>query len=445
MAAAAPPPPAPVAIDLKSQATFPIRLGASILKSSSSPSSSSSSPSCSADEGKRFTNLRYNHKPHFKHGGGAAAAVKARIRQGDEAGESRLELEDGEGKYAYSGRYGHDEESYVLVIRGNEGVLERVGTTHGFNLIQTPSESDAAKLAERYPPLGGEDEGEDDLFGEEEEDAPPDEGNPFDYRHFLKAELEKAESTNANLDASRTPHVVPKPTVSTAATSKPARRTGTETKTEPAKKRKTPATNKANAKRLKAGQESTTASSAAATTAGPVKPKAKPEVPKINLDRKASLDDSGELILENETPITEKPPKHSAMALALQGQLNGPISLRSAANSPGSHVASPAPQRPEGVEEAYVFEFDDDPEPEPEPTKENDDDEEEEDEDARDGDEEDGDVEDFELPSPAQNRDNREPAPGDEEDDLDKQLALAMMEEDDGGHQQESEEESEEE
>lgn len=415
-------------IDLKSQATFPIRLGTSVLKSSEPAQ-------------QRCTSIRYNHKPNLK----GRDSVNATIRAGRDVGESKLEVEDEDGKYAYTGTYRQNEDSYVLVIKGKECVLERLGDSHGFNLVKTPRESDAARLAEKYPPLRSEEDEEDDLFGDEDEDMPPDESNPFDYRHFLKAELDKPESTNSNLDANRssagTPVVKPKPAASATA-SKPAKKA--ETKAEPLKKRKAPAKEKANnPKRVKAGQEP-----APATAAEPAKPapKAKPEVPKINLDRKASLrrpslDDSGELILENETPVTEKPPKHSAMALALQGQLGtGPISLRSAANSPGSHMASPAPPRPEGVEEEYVFEFDDD-EPEPEPEE---NDEEEEDED--------GDVENFELPSPAQNREGQReppsaaPATGDDDDDLDKQLALAMMEEDDGGqHQQESEEESEEE
>lgn len=421
------------AIDFKSQATFPIRLGTSVLK-----------PSTPA----RFTSVKFNHKPKFKGSGN----VKAVIKEGDGVGESKLLLEDDGSEYKFAGWHVQDEESYVLVVRGQgkerEMVLERMGSSHGFNLISTPSQSDVKVLADKYPHLPQDDGEEGDLFGDDEEDMPPDESNPFDYRHFLKAELEKQETAKEAAETARssagTPLVRSQAVAKSTPISRPAKVVKkAETKVQPAKKRKTTAGDKPNPKRVKAGEEPPVA-------AEPAKPK-RPEIPKINLDRKASLrrpsmDDSGELILENETPISEKPPKHSAMALALSGQLGGgPISLRSAASSPGSHIASPAPPRPEGMDEEYVFEFDDSPEPSrPEDHVAPEDDG---DADA-DEDEDDADVDDLELPSPAQvQRSNTNPlsanAGGDDDDDLDKQLALAMMEEDDGGNQESEESEEE--
>lgn len=427
---------APSVIDFKSQATFPIRLGTSISK-----------PSTPA----RFTSVRYNHKPKLK----TSDRVKATIKEGDDAGESKLLLQDDGGEYKYAGRHVQDEESYVLVVRGQGKdrvmVLERMGSSHGFNLTSTPSQSDANVLAEKYPHLPQDDGGEQDLFGDGDDDMPPDDSNPFDYRHFLKAELEKQETAKEAAETARsaagTPLVRHQAAASSTPMSRPANPTKkAETKAQPAKKRKAPAAEKPNPKRVKAGQEPPAHPETA-------KPKTRPEIPKINLDRKASLrrpslDDSGELILENETPISEKPPKQGAMALALSGQLGaGPISLRSAASSPGSHVASPMPQRPEGMDEEYVFEFDDSPEP----TKPEDHDAPEDDADAdadADEDEDDADVEDLELPSPAQaHRPSVSAAVanagGDDDDDLDKQLALAMMEEDDGGNQESEESEEE--
>ncbi|KAF2170040.1 hypothetical protein M409DRAFT_64421 [Zasmidium cellare ATCC 36951] len=422
-------------IDFKSQATFPIRLGTSVLK-----------PSTPA----RFTSVRFNHKPKFKGSGD----VKAVIREGDGVGESKLLLEDDAGEYKYAGRHVQDEDSYVLVVRGQgkekEMVLERMGSSHGFNLTSTPSQSDAKVLADKYPHLPQDDGDEVDLFGDNDEDMPPDESNPFDYRHFLKAELEKQETAKEAAETARssagTPLARSQAVASSTPMSKPAKPVKkTDPKPQAAKKRKNAAAEKPNPKRVKAGQEPPVA-------AEPAKPKTRPEIPKINLDRKASLrrpslDDSGELILENETPVTEKPPKHNAMALALSGQLGGgPISLRSAASSPGSHIdASPAPQRPEGMDEEYVFEFDDSPEP----SKPDDHTVPEDDGDAdADEDEDDADVEDLELPSPAQGqRANANPPAatngGDDDDDLDAQLAAAMMEEDDGGNQESEESEEE--
>lgn len=403
-------------IDFRTQATFPIRLGASISKPAAST---------------QFTGVRYNWKPDLKQ----ADNAKASIREGDKPGESRLLLRDDAGEYTYAGRHVQDEDSFVLVLRGQgkdrEAVLERMSGSHAFNLISTPSEKDATKLAELHPllPAGEED---DNLFGEDDEAGPPDDSNPFDFRHFLKAELEKPESTNANLDvAARSTVDTPlaKPVVKTASASKVVKRA--ETKATPLNKRKAAPSGKASNKRakVKAGEDGS-------TKAEPSKAKAKPDLPKIHMDRKASLrrpsfDDSGEIILENPTPVTEKP--KGAMALALNGQLgSGPISLKSAANSPASHAAtSPAAQRPEDTGEEYVFEFDDEPD-----TRDDDDD----------ADGEDADVDDLELPSPAQvQRPSLTATDGNDEDDLDAQLARAMMEAEDGGQEDNESEESEEE
>ncbi|EME46251.1 hypothetical protein DOTSEDRAFT_42794 [Dothistroma septosporum NZE10] len=423
---------AAAAIDFKAQATFPIRLGSSILE----PTASSS-----------FTSVRYNYKPQLD----GADSVTATVSKGDDEGESELLLlRDGDGEYQYTGRHVQDENIYVLVVRGQgkhkEMLLEHMNGSHDFNLVSIPSERDASKLAEKYPPLPLETE-VGDLFGEDEEEAPPDELNPFDYRHFLKIGLEQPQTTNANIDAARSPAVTPLPRAPPAASSpasrvvrKPAK------KAEPLKKRKTNAAEKANPKRVKAGHEPPAL--AQATTAKSV-PGA--DAPKVQTDRKAVVrresfvDDDGLLVIENETPVTEKPPKHSAMALALSGQLgSGPISLRSAANSPGpSQAASPMSARPEVNEEKerYVFEFDDDAGSEPGHNEGADVDEEDDDADA--------DVdEDIELPSPAQpHRPSVSAAVvtggGDDDDDLEAQLAAGLMEDDDGGAQESEESEEE--
>jgi len=414
-------------IDLsgKSQAVFPIRLGASITKPS---------------DGTHFASIRYNHKPALK----PTEDVKASIGHGPNGNE--LLLEAGSGRYAYRGEYRQDVGTFVLVERGEgqdkEMVLERLDGMHTFNLISTPAQSNAAKLEQMYPHLS-EAPAEDDLFGDDDEDSPPDASNPFDYRHFLKAELEKQEPV---VEPGRS--TLGTPVVQPVARSTPgARAVKPAAKSKAPAKRKT-AADKSNTKRVKAGQEP-------ATVPPPVKSnpsKAKPDIPKVRMDRKASvrkpsIDDSGELILENETPVTEKPPRAAgAMAWALNGALNtGPISLASAASSPG--LASPAPEKGEEAEQEeiqeYEFDFGDgsdveDEEDQSELVLENGDDDGElvlEDDDA--------DIEEpLELPSPAQAHRpsvSKAVAPGeDEDDDIEKQLALAMAADDE---EEESEEE----
>ena len=429
------------AIDLKTQASYPVRLGSSILKPA---------------ESKRWTSVRYNHKPRLKDSNNALSSIKyARA-----TGEEELTIKDGKDEYRYSGKAAGDGDRYVLVCKGNANdkqlVLEKLEASSEFTLTKTPSETDATKLAAQFPHLMVDEDADNDLFGDGEDiEEPLDPSNPWDYRNYLRRDPAKARDRNTVTKESKpsTPSVQPR-AASTTPLSRPTKRSDGPLISQ--KKRKAQDNSKANPKRVKAGTEPPAPVSS--------KPKARTDIPKLQVERKAtirrsSLDDSGELILENETPISEKlPQRQSAMALALSGQLGqGPISLHSAANSPaGSRVASPTPSRPEGMEEGEEFEFGESSSPEaPAKTRgrhsETHDDVEleKEDEDA------DADIEDFELPSPVQAHHRTSVsaatgAGGDDDDDLDKQLALAMAEEDEGSVQAAplvngSEEESEEE
>lgn len=83
--------------------------------------------------------------------------------------------------------YNHDEQSFTL---------DRIDTEFGFNLHSTPSNKDAASLANQYPQLDtglpeteneGNDLPEEPSDGDQNpEDAAPDPNNPYDYRHYLK-------------------------------------------------------------------------------------------------------------------------------------------------------------------------------------------------------------------------------------------------------------------
>ena len=418
-------------IDITKQATYPIRLGNSVLKPA---------------ESKQLSSVIYNYRPKLRD----ETQVEVSIKPSKSSGYSTAFLKSAEEEYSYSGRHSGTAYSYVLLLNGSEAVVERVKSSHVFNVQATPTEKDSAKLEEQYPHLELDENGEVvELAGDndaEEQEADP--SNPFDYRHFLKAAERKVHGKSAEQPRSSaaTPLVHSRAASSTPL-ARPTKRAGATSTLR--QKRKAPASSQLNTKRIKAGS----------AQPSPVlnKPaQRKTEAPRIRVDRKASVrrpsyDDSGELILENETPKTEKPGKQpSAMALALSGQLGqGPISLRSAASSPASRVASPLPERPEHVDEGQEFEFGSvSPEASAAPARGVTAD----DEGYADEEDADGDVEDLELPSPAAVHRPSVIAAivtgGDDEDDLDKQLELAMAEDEDAappvqaaGDDEESEEE----
>lgn len=426
------------AIDLSKPSSFHIRLGASV-----------------TSEGTRYRNVRYNHKPRSAQG----AAVTSKLLPGKQANGSALLLNDGDKGWRYNGRHKDDEDMYVLVLSGDgkkEVTLERLGSSHAVNLTKTPEDKDEEALARKYPYLTDDESENDDegMFGDEEdaEDAEPDPNNPFDFRLFLKSveETPREEPTSQpNRSTVGTP-------IHRAATSTPIQRPSKPTPAAAAvKKRKTPsaAATRPNPKRVRAGEDPPNAKAKPAAS--------KTEIPEVRIDRKAShakttssapkskpepdYEDDGELILENSTDNAKQNPSHlSAMSLALSGALgshgSGPISLRSAASSPGINSPQPnssaAQGRAEGEEfdlgggsspaaEQYEFEFVDD-------------------DDDGDEDGQDGDVEDLELPSPEQREQPRQPAMpsrsrrgslagpvGDDDDDMEAQLALAMAAEED--------------
>ena len=321
-----------------------------------------------------------------------------------------------------------------------EFVLEKLDSCLEFNLREKAQ--DSSSVGKQYPQLPEdrkhesiEEQGEDDLLAIEDvkRDALANDHNPFDYRNYMKAHSTSREPLNATRSGANTPPAPPRP-ASTPPHSRPIKRS--EGPLVAQKKRKAQETAKSNTKRVKAGTEP--------PQPDPATRPARKSVPKLRMDRKASLqvpplDDSGELIVDDETPKQEKP--RGAMALALTGQLGqGPISLRSAASSPASQAVSPMPGRSKHDEDEVDIQLG-------EPNDKHDHD-----------DGADADVEDLELPSPVQT--HRPPdesitnptddqAGTEDEDDLDKQLALAMAEEDEAEPQGrtaiDSDEESEEE
>ncbi|KAH0208641.1 hypothetical protein KCU90_g26794, partial [Aureobasidium melanogenum] len=139
-------------------------------------------------------------------------------------------------------------------------------------------------------------------------------------------------------------------------------------------------------------------------------------------------EDDGDLILEGDEPehmLYHSNNSKSSLGLALTNGLGeGPRSLRSAASSPaGSHINSPAPQRPSPFAEHRERDYDDD-----ELVMDPDEEANEYDHVESDADE-DGDVDALQLPSPAQAHRPSISGPtvsGDDDYDLEKQMLLEL-------------------
>ncbi|GAB7331464.1 hypothetical protein MBLNU13_g02873t1 [Cladosporium sp. NU13] len=434
------------AVDLKAPGSFNVRLGASILKD---------------NEGKRYRNVRYNYKPRSAQG----ATTTSKLLPGNQANASTLLLKDENKEWKYTGRHTEGEDMYVLVLSGEgnkEVTLEKLESSHAVNLTQAPDDDDEESLAKKHPYLtDNESERDDDgMFGDEDdaEDTPPDASNPFDFRHFLKSveEASKREEATPQPNRSTVGTPIPRAAISTPI----SRPTKSTTKSTPAaaavKKRKTPSASatRPNPKRVRAGEDPPTTKQP--PTSNPIASKPSTStVPEVRIERKATIptssveqhssqpeepdfSDDGELILENaETPTTNKHTAHLSALGGLSARGGGPISLRSAASSPGINSpqinATASQSKPESEEfefggegsspaaEQYEFEFVDD-----------------------DGDDEDGDVEDLQLQSPPAPEPPRQSAVpsrsrrgslagpvGDDDDDMEAQLALAMAAEED--------------
>jgi hypothetical protein len=414
-------------IDLKAKDTYPIRLGSSILK---------------PKEAKKFTSVRYNHKPVLK----GSQSVQASVRSSKNSAQEELVLKDREDEYKYAGQNVGSGDRYVLLSRKNgndkELILEKLAGCHEFNLVKTSTESGTTKPTAKLPQLSFEEDANNDLFGDGEDDeVPVDSSNPWDYRNYLKSGTSRPrrQSVTAEPSVTSTPQVQSRAASSTPV-ARPVKRSDGPL-VAPTKKRRTTETSKPNPKRVKAGAEPPPPVS---STSAPSKSKA--DVPTVKVEhrraipRLPSLDNSGELILELATPVTEKPPKQpSAMALALSGQLGqGPISLHSAASSPASRIPSPNPSRPEGMEEGEEFDLGGSSSPEV-PVKPHGGQQGGDYFSGQDENDADADVEDFELPSPAQTHGRRKSvgaatvATGDEDDDLEQQMMAAMADDDDDG------------
>ncbi|KAI4731258.1 hypothetical protein E4T49_01000 [Aureobasidium sp. EXF-10728] len=457
MAAAVSPRPS-TAFDLRNTIPYTIRVGRQL-------------SSCSS--------IQYNHKPDLSDPDSAESS----ICHASEGGRVTLSLKDGADEYKYTGTRHNDDDEYLLLLddEGKDFVLEKIASSYALNLTRAPWESSSKVLVDRYPQLRSID---DDEHGEDFEHADDNDGgvsldpadadaaNPFDFRHYL--DVEDSPSPNL-LPARAAPSATPAASQTSTRTNTPiARSIRKQTSafapqsTKPLPKprvRPAPAEGGPTPKHVARSPSPETQSHR----------KTQAQVPAVRLDRRASTrvalpsrpppkkrepeelslddDDDGDLILEGDEP--ERFSYHSnnsksSLGLALTNGLGeGPRSLRSAASSPaGSHINSPAAQRPSPLAEHREPNYDED-----ELVMDPDEEANEYDQAESDADE-DGDVDALQLPSPAQAHRPSISGPtisGDDDYDLEKQMLLELeggLDDDAASGQQggaDSDEESEEE
>lgn len=201
-------------VDLSKQAEYPIYLGDSLAGKASA-------------KGDRFLNIQYNYRPTS-----LQEPRKSVIKASDFAEDVyRLSLADdgapaasaSEKTYDYRGSIvpstvnteKDKDAGYVLVFDSERKafILEPVSAALNFNLTKAPGGKSKKQLLEEHPqletltddePLSG-----DDLESEDAELSAPDEGNPYDFRHFVQKA--KTSVAKPNLGAEPSPSPTPDP------------------------------------------------------------------------------------------------------------------------------------------------------------------------------------------------------------------------------------------
>jgi hypothetical protein len=255
-------------IDLKAKDTYSIRLGSSILK---------------PREGKKFTSVRYNHKPELE----GSKSVQSTLKPTKSGIQEELVLRDRQDEYKYAGKSMGSGDRYVLLCRKNgndkELILEKLTGCHEFNLVKTSTESDAAKPAAKFPQLSYEEDDNEDLFGEGDDiEEPVDPSNPWDYRNHLKpVVLRNREQTAAAKDGVTNTSLVHSRAASSTPNSRPLKRPDGVLVVPTSKKRKAAETSKSNPKRVKAGTEPPPPVSSTSAMS-----KSKADVPKVKVEHR---------------------------------------------------------------------------------------------------------------------------------------------------------------
>ncbi|KAF2621938.1 hypothetical protein BU25DRAFT_495373 [Macroventuria anomochaeta] len=196
--------------------------------------------------GNGFSGVKYNHKPNLSTGtrtthlsSSNSNAYNLSLRDTNTTGDNDV--------FVFNGARTTPTKSYVLLFDQptQKATLERLDNTYTFNLSTKNGADVSADYGKIYPKKAHKDsvhdkeEGEVDLFGEEQGDAAnegtePDAANPYDFRHFLNAVKSKKDTAEERGYAS-SPDYRSNPATSTANTPVlPARRAVEP----PAKKRK---------------------------------------------------------------------------------------------------------------------------------------------------------------------------------------------------------------
>ncbi|EOD47769.1 putative ell-associated factor protein [Neofusicoccum parvum UCRNP2] len=393
----------------------------------------------------RFKTVKWNHKPK------ATGNVRTTTIKPASAGDNQFTLcmRDKESAtstksstYEYNGQRRELKKTYVLLFDKDSqtATLEPLDETYAFNLKTAPWEKDPAKLAEQYQqvrprsekpgrPSAASDDADDlfsdgsdtpsvneSVFGDgPSDDEDPEEGNPFDFRRFVK-EADQSEGFASPYSQSGTPLRTTTNSGTTTAAPPPARTTPLPQTDRPKAKQalkpapkpavKQSSTTQASRKRKSPEPEKAAAKPKATTSSATGTTKAQP-TPAIRLDRRASTRPN-ESALSASAPAAAPPSTQSSksssrtsreptpdededddqfggleidwggsdksasrgrprrsIALAFEQGVtgDGPVSLRSAADSasPNSRLHTPSMRATSGRGTAYrqdVIEFD---------------------------------------------------------------------------------------
>ncbi|KAL9097855.1 MAG: hypothetical protein Q9165_000181 [Trypethelium subeluteriae] len=348
-----------------------------------------------------YASVQYNHKPQqasqkrtttLKASSEDPQQLQLLIRDTNAEGDNK-EL------YRYMGQSSSGKDVYAVLFdpQTRKCILAPVNSQYTFNLTSTPKEKDITKLQKQYDqiklqePTAGSSDAEEDLFGDARdqlsEDGSDTEASFFDWRNFISrgrsSSPDRANGTPrvGALSAQNTP-LLSAQGVQSAIASKPkpqprSQNGPTSSKTKdvfssrkkavsplvaPSRKPTTTAPKKekksapaplpnihterrpsARPQPSKANVEERNLSPASRSEEAESKPSNEDTSPTTNMESAEYEDDEADgLVLDFDSPtVPSKRPSAFGLAAAAAAS-SGPISLRSAASSPGSRLASPA-------------------------------------------------------------------------------------------------------
>jgi hypothetical protein len=316
-----------------------------------------------------LSTVKFNHKPSQNDDSSRTTRITS-----SGPGTFALNITDkDDGKtsvYHYGGQRGASKKSYVLVFDPEQQTctLQPVSESYSFNLKSTPWQPSAEVLNADYPQIQEEALVEDDqidpLGGIP--DSEIEEDNPFDYRRHLLSTKDKSPSPSPGLLA------LPKPANHASSKSRDRSRSAPEAperfrKALPKKQRPTPAVRLERRASTRDVHKNLVNKKG---TSGKDSRKLKP-VPDIDelapnhvsapsdIEEQDDDDDYNDTKDEGFLEIEygdEPPPSQRPRALTLPGSTHrGPISLRSAANSPSSQINTI--RRSRGDHDGLVIDF----------------------------------------------------------------------------------------